>query len=470
MRRAKIRQWRTDHRGPYRDVGGASRHSRGSRGDFARLMQDLESGDFERGEILQLWEASRGSRRESEWLRLIELCEEHQVYIWVEVMGRLFNCADWRDRRALLDEALDASAEASKTSERTRDQLAVNAAEGLPHGIPGFGFIRKYDPKTGELIGQFPDPEAAPWVEEAFRRVAAGHSQRAIAEDFYQRGLRTRKGTKVTQQHMRSWLVNPAYAGLRVHSPGVRGNRSLKNAKALVTAQWEAIVQPDLFYAVQERLQANACTNTRPGAAVHLLSLIARCGVCGSPVAYIGGSRDAYRCNGNTHVSIRKGPLEELATDIALRFLADPRQYGALDQADDERDAEIERIRTQLAGVRAELAELKAKVRAGTLSVGFASDVAPGLEQRIAKLEREREQLARPSVLRGLIEPGPDVAERWQHTPIAARRAIMRLLFAKNVLGELHVMPAGRRQPFVPAEERVALVRDEPTEHGGLAG
>ena len=54
---------------PYRDVGSASRYANGNgRPGFGRLVADLEAGRFGAG-VLVLWEASRGSRRLSEWAR-----------------------------------------------------------------------------------------------------------------------------------------------------------------------------------------------------------------------------------------------------------------------------------------------------------------------------------------------------------------------------------------------------------------
>src|SRR5690242_6574785 len=56
----------------YRDDNrSASPYARKVREDFARLLVDLERGSFD---LLVLWESSRGSRKVSEWCRLIELC------------------------------------------------------------------------------------------------------------------------------------------------------------------------------------------------------------------------------------------------------------------------------------------------------------------------------------------------------------------------------------------------------------
>jgi DNA invertase Pin-like site-specific DNA recombinase len=71
---------------PYADVGSASRYASKARGDYAALIADLQAGRFG-ADVLILWESSRGSRRASEWLLLIELCAERRVKIHVTSHG-----------------------------------------------------------------------------------------------------------------------------------------------------------------------------------------------------------------------------------------------------------------------------------------------------------------------------------------------------------------------------------------------
>lgn len=73
---------------PYMDNDrSASRYASKARDDFARLVEDLESGAFG-ADVLVLWENSRYSRRTSEWLHLMELIatnlgggNEDEIYV-----------------------------------------------------------------------------------------------------------------------------------------------------------------------------------------------------------------------------------------------------------------------------------------------------------------------------------------------------------------------------------------------------
>ncbi len=56
----------------------------------------------------------------------------------------------------------------------------------------------------------------------------------------------------------------------------------------------------------------------------------------------------------------------------------------------------------------------------------------PTLLAEISKLEAREKELSTPSALRGLIEPGADVARRWETTPMSTRRQIARLLLTRT--------------------------------------
>ncbi|HEV7974148.1 recombinase family protein, partial [Amycolatopsis sp.] len=137
-----------DLRGPsYRDIGSASEFATKARVNFERLIDDLERDKFG-ASVLMMWENSRGSRRESEWLRLIELAVERKVKFWIDVRGRLMDPADPHDRRDLVHAAADAAFESGLLSNRILRGTAAAALEGLPHGRIPYGYKRRYDERT----------------------------------------------------------------------------------------------------------------------------------------------------------------------------------------------------------------------------------------------------------------------------------------------------------------------------------
>src|SRR5687767_15728536 len=104
---------------PYRDVGSASRYAAKAREGFDRLVGDLAAGRFG-PQLLVLWEGSRGSRRTNEWVRLIELCEDHAVKIFIFTYARVFDPANPYDRADLLELAIKSELASAETSKRTR--------------------------------------------------------------------------------------------------------------------------------------------------------------------------------------------------------------------------------------------------------------------------------------------------------------------------------------------------------------
>jgi DNA invertase Pin-like site-specific DNA recombinase len=469
----------------YREAGSASasRYARKTRDDFRRLLTDLEAGRFG-ADVLVLWESSRGSRKVGEWVTLIELCESAHVSILVTTHGREYDPANARDRRSLLEDAVDSEYESSKVSARVKRTAAANAAAGRPHGQIPFGYRRRYDERTRELVAQEPHPVEAPVAVELFARLRAGHTLAAIARDFAARGIRNDSGTPFSPQHLRALALTATYAAIRLHRPRQPGVPRTRSAIVMgapgVTATpgtWPGLVSVEEYLAVREILTDPARITGKPGKARHLLSMIARCGVCGAPLAvtYRGQwtpTGGQYQCHHGGHVRVSKPELDAYAQDAILGYLARPDVHAALTTPPDGAGAELASVRERLAVARAELGALRDAVAAGTLSVATLVSVEPGLLARIDADQAEETRLVTPSFLHGLITPGADVAARWAQMPISAQREVARTLLTPSLLGALHVnrRPAGSAHLHVPAPDRVAWIRDNTTPNPSTHG
>jgi DNA invertase Pin-like site-specific DNA recombinase len=137
---------------PYVEDGAvsASRYGRKARPGYAALVADLEADRFGASTLL-LWEPSRGSRRLSEWARLLELLEDRGVDLFVTSHGRGYDLANPRDRRSLHEDGTDSEYESGKTSVRMKRARAAEAAQGLPHGRVPYGFRREYRVIRGQI-------------------------------------------------------------------------------------------------------------------------------------------------------------------------------------------------------------------------------------------------------------------------------------------------------------------------------
>jgi DNA invertase Pin-like site-specific DNA recombinase len=453
---------------PYRDESiSASRYSTKIRDGFARVLNDLERGRFGADE-LWLWESSRGSRKVGEWVQLIELCEQQKVSVHVMTHSRTYDPANGRDRRSLLEDAVDSEYESGKISARAKRAAAANAAAGRPHGRAPYGYRRRYDERTRQMITQEPEPTEAQVIRELFDRIKSGHSLRSIAADFEARGIRTRTGKPFSAQHLRTLALTSAYAGFRTSDPEGRrsGRRTHPPATgtpgvSVVKAIWEPLVSEATYRAVERLLRDPKRTTTRPGKAKHLLSGIAICHKCETPITVTfryGGP--SYQCRQGC-IRISKADIEELAEGVILAYLARPDVHQALSRAEIDSDA-LHAVRDELAAARARLAELADTAAAGAISIATVIRMEPQILANINALERREAELATPSALHGFITPGADVARRWEAAPMSTRREIARLLLVPDMLGELRVAPRPPGWPggrHVPAYDRVVWRR-----------
>jgi site-specific DNA recombinase len=404
----------------------ASRFSTRVRGGYDALVSDIALGHFG-ADVLVLWESSRGSRRVGEWATLLDLCEDREVHIAVTTEGRIYDPANPRDRRSLLEDAVDSEYEVAKTSARVCRAMNANAAEGRPHGRVAFGYRRIYDPVTRRLAAQEEDPETAPIVRELFDRLRQGHSLKSIARDFAARGITNQSAKPFTPQHLRVMARAELYDGRRRHHG------------ELTEATWPALVDHATFLAVQRLLEDPARRTTRSGRAKHLLSFIGRCDECGGPLAAERRSGQwRYRCTAARCVTVDRDELDKLVGDVIVAYLKEPEHVGTL-TADDGADAALDAARADTAQARAELEDLADQVGAGKISATLAARAEPQILDRIRAAEAREAELTTPSKLRALITPGEDVARRWAQAPIEARRDIARLVCSADYLGELRI-------------------------------
>jgi site-specific DNA recombinase len=446
---------------PYRDVGSASRYARKSRKGFDQLVDDLTAGRFGAG-ILMLWESSRGSRKVGEWVSLVELCEERGVRIHVTTHGRTYDPANHRDRRSLLEDAVDSEYESAKKSDRLKRSAAAAAAEGRAVSRIPYGYRSVYDPNTGRPQGRVPEDAEAAVVREVFEKVAAGKSIRGIAAELAERGVEKRSGGPFSAPHLRSMLDNRAYIGERAYIKGRKDRWQRRDEAVITPAQWDPIVDRDLWFTVHSILADQARVKNRPGGARHLLSMIGKCDPCGGPLnVSVERGNAVYRCRDKGCVRVSKDDLEQVAVDRALRYLSSPEVYRWLKQADDDASETLAEVERKLTDVRFELDDLERRVSEGRLTLEFAERVEPGIRSRIKALQEQRDAIRTPTALRGLFTPGEDAAERWRAmSEVVQRRRLLSVVLSPRFAGELRVLRSPVKHQRVPAVERVLFERD----------
>jgi DNA invertase Pin-like site-specific DNA recombinase len=429
---AAVRGWTIAE--TYRDDGlSASRYATRARDEYERLLADLEAGKID---VLILWESSRGSRQVSEWIKMLEIIEEHGVRIYVTNQDQIYDPRNRRnDRYTLIDQANKAEKDSGDTSDRIRRSGTASAAAGKPWGRTPFGYERIYDNETRELIEQRPKPGEAAVVRHIFAELARGVSISAVTRQLnagevldvgYVPPL---QAPQWVPPLVRAIALRETYRGMRTHYGQI------------TEGIWPPLVDDATFYAVKRILRDPKRKKTiNPGKARHLLSLIAECGECGSPMAaYYGGpSRRraaTYQCRGRNGLSsggctsINQDDLDAFVTKATFERLHET--WDAITSGEGSSDAEILAARAEIAALRARLDEHYDESAAGRLSARALARIEPQIEGEIAAAERRAETAATAPVLRWLLTGSRDeLRNRWEAAPASTRREVIKELFS----------------------------------------
>lgn len=475
----------------YKDGTSASRFATKARSDWARLITDVSTGAWD---LLWLWESSRGDRKLETWAAFLTACRVHKVLIRVESHDRTYNLANARDRRTLAEDGVSAEAESEVLSARVLRGMRNGALKGRPHGRNQYGYQRHYDEHTGQLTSITIHPVQGAVLREAGKRVLRGDTTYAISEDFNRRAIPTpRYGrwtvmtldrllrapivedgstleaalkeargrvirgetlaaivadyqerkvppppTRWDPAQVKELLINPSYNAKRSH-----------NGKIVADAIWPAIFDDDTHARIVARLTDPSRGQRRDSTVKHLLTGIARCGVCGSGLR-VSPNRGAnsYQCAepGCRKIARRKDQVEWAVIDAIVKFVQQPdcRDVIAPAVAEDGTQAALLAMET----LRARLDGFYEQAAAGELSPAGLARV----EQRLLADIESAKQRARRITVAPIVEMliGPDAESRWEAMTIAQRREVITELVTVLVL------PMGRgKRVFDPLSVRI---------------
>ncbi|MET7982560.1 recombinase family protein [Streptomyces sp. NPDC005281] len=427
---------------PYIDDGvSASRYARGRRGDFEQLVADLGSGPTGResafgADILMLWESSRGSRRVGEWVSFIELCEDKGVKIWVTTHERLYDPANGRDRKALIDDANDSEYESYKTHKRVARTTPKEARRGRPHGEAPYGLKPVYDQRTGKLVTWVEDETRSMVPKELFEMLDTGHSFAEITRTFKERGYLNLSGGPLTHGYLRAMATRHSYAGLRYYQgtvyPGV----------------WDGLIPEERFWSVYRMVTDPSRLSAGP--VQHVLTAGLYCGRCDGQLSVRSapGRYPVYRCRG-CNLKIQKAGVDDLILGdrgrpgILMSYLARPDIYEVL-RAPGSDDATVRAVRADLARARADRDEMRDAKGTTLAEVRILATSLEAKEAEVAALEARERELTVPAAILAILRPGADVWDSWGEAPLRARRATARLVLGPGYLGRACVLPSPR--------------------------
>jgi site-specific DNA recombinase len=437
---------------------------------FEALLEDLRSGAFP-ADVLVLWKANRGSRQMREWLDLIDALRAAGKLIHITSNARTYDVAKAKDKRDLQDEANEAEFYSGNLSEDVKRAARASARAGRWNGICPFGYKRLRDPETGKTVAQVEDPATAPFVREAYEHIAAGGSTTGLVRKWNATG---ETGKQWTAQGLRDLLLNPAYLGIRTHTPRSRDEkRSIRNkwTGAQHEACWPAIVEQELADKVQVILTSPGRRKSEHSRTTHLLAGIALCDVCGGRLTarrhHLG--HWIYRCLAGGCVAVRRDSIGQPEDDgfvfglddvVAVHTIAllQREQVGPINDAD---VAVIALARQSIANAEGYLREVEQAARDG-LSPMLVLDMQKSGERDLLVAKSTLRRVSLPDALHAALPTEPMTPGVWDAMTLTAKRRLLRALYdADGVVGPIRVSKAGHGRG-TPVEDRTSFGNSTP--------
>ncbi len=362
------------------------------------------------------WHPDRLHRSPRELEDFLALVEQHGVNVETVRAGKWdLSTPSGRMTARILGSV--ARGESEHKSDRVRRALEQRAGMGRAHGRIAYGWSRTVLP-DGTKVEVVDEPQAA-LVRELAGRIVAGHSLRSIVADLNGRGIGSPSGKPWAKNLVRALVIRERNVGLRVHRGEVVGQ-----------GDWPPILDRGLWEQVRAVLADPARKTSSSSAAVHLLSGIARCGVCDGPMrASMNRTTASYRCATSACVSRNRAALDEHVTVEVLARLAQ-QDLSPLLSPPDERNrlavAEIAELRARLDTAADDYAD-------GTLDREQFHRITERLRPRIDAAQARARVIDSSPLLAGLVG-AEDVLTVWDDLPLSRQRGIVDLLLAVRVL------------------------------------
>lgn len=308
--------------------------------------------------------------------------------------------------------------ESAHHSERRKLAYVQQATSGGydAHGNRAFGYDRD---------GQPYEPEAT-----LFRNAAAdvleGKSLRGVAREWNARGVtttlagatRTLRGRTYTVEgvwsatRIKRLLLNPRYAGIRMHLGKVAG-----------VGEWTPLIDEDTHRRLVSDLRDPARVKVTSFERKYVGSGVYVCGVCGATmrVSFPGRGGRKYACSAHSCVMRAGDPVDDYVENAMLARLS--RKDAKLLIA--KRGVDVGALQDARAGWIAKLDNLVELLDDGTLDGPKARDKAAGYKAEIAAIDSQLAAAARTSPTAALLATGKELRQRWVDLPPSVRSQII---------------------------------------------
>lgn len=428
------------------DNRSASRYAKRSRPDYEALLAHIESGSCD---VLVMWEASRGARRETIWFAFLELCRDTKTLIHVVSHDRTYDLSRRGDWKSLANEGVEAADESAKISERSRRGKRAIALAGKPAGRLLYGYTRTYD-GSGRYLAQVEHPEQADVVRRIAKHVAAGGSLQGIAYALNREGVPTRDGKSMWRgQDMRLLVMNPAYIAKRVHQGQVIGD-----------GDWPAILDEETHFACCARLSEPGRRLQRGTELKYFLSAVPACGKpddagreCGGIMrCHLNNGKRRYECVRCKRIVVGGVQLENYIREVVFARLAYPDALNLFQPVEDAAERRVAGDEAQ--ALRDRLDAHYDAAATGTLTAAGLAAMEARLVPMIEAAEAKVRKASTPPALRELADV--DIVATWDEIDVRLQREVVKALM------RITILPATRRGVgFTPDRVRITRLDED---------
>jgi DNA invertase Pin-like site-specific DNA recombinase len=401
---------------------------------YSRMMRDIEAGL--RDAVLCV-DLDRLTRRPAELEAFMETADKQGIAL-ANVSGDTdLSTSDGRFKARIMGAV--ARQESEKKGERVSREAQQAASRGIARGSRRpFGF-------EDDLV-TIRESEAR-LLRDAAQRLLDGATTASIAREWNARQV------PMPQGGTRGWSSTSIVPLLR--NPRIMGARAYKG-EVVVADAWPAILERATF----ERLQARLRRTARPGRpAKQLLSTIARCGNCRSPLwtstrnTHRHEDKRRARCYvcatgpgraGCGTISIDADRLDALIADAVLHRLSTKTMARALAHKPKQ-----ERVDVDLARIERDLDDLAADYGNGDISRREWLAARKPLEERLIRASRAVDAANGTASLAPFR--GVNIRDAWSKLDVDRKRAVLEAL-----IDRIEIRPATNPGRFNP--DRVNVV------------
>jgi site-specific DNA recombinase len=388
-----------------------SAYGRRRRPLYEQLLDGLEQDRFD---AIVAWHPDRLHRHPKELERFIDVVEKAGAHV-ATVQGGQYDLSTASGRMSARIVGAVARGESEHRSERLRRKHQEIAENGRLSGGGRRPFGYEADRRTIRR-------SEAKEITTAARRLLAGESIRAIAQDWQRRGVKTVTGAVWSPTTVKRLMMSGRISGQREHHGRIVGK-----------ADWPAIVTPDDTLRLRAVL-SDPERATGPGAAAvreYLLTGWLHCGGCGArmtsrPVYRKGIRYRRYVCSadrgGCGRCGIGAEPLEALIAEAVLQRLDTPKLAREVRRrAKSKRGADV----SDVAVLERRLTELAEMYAAGEVSRAELRIAREAINERITAARRAVTEDVEAHAAADLTGRGATVRAAWPTMSLDRKRAVV---------------------------------------------